>query len=246
MKNYFRIAVVEDEKLHAEMAVTLLETCLAEREAGYCIREFSSAQAFLFEWEQNQAWDALFIDIQMPGLNGMELARKIREENRQVSIIFVTGMTDYLQEGYEVEALYYLIKPVDEKKMRYCVERIFERLDRRGMEKTIVVEAEAKDGRHVLLKILPREIVYIEAFAHNTELHAKESVYCVREGIGMWQKCLPGEEFVSCHRSYLVNLLYVSRLEKNTVVLEDGSELPLSRRSYAAVNQAFIKFYRRE
>ncbi|MDE7247794.1 MAG: LytTR family transcriptional regulator, partial [Lachnospiraceae bacterium] len=93
--------------------------------------------------------------------------------------------------------------------------------------------------------LLPEDIVYIEAFAHNTELYTKEKHYCVREGISVWRERLPGEMFCSCHRSYLVNLSHVVRLEKEAVILYDGRQIPLSRRSYKEVNQAFIRFYSR-
>lgn len=109
MTEGLNIAIVEDEKAHAAVLTHFLEAWAQERNVAYCIREFPNAAAFLFEWEQNQAWNALFFDIQMPGINGVELAKRIRSENRRVAIVFVTGITDYLLQGYEVEALHYLL-----------------------------------------------------------------------------------------------------------------------------------------
>lgn len=249
MTEVLKIAVVEDEKVHAAIIIRFLEDWLKERKTAFCIREFPNAEAFLFEWEQDQTWNALFFDIQMPGLNGIELAKKIRKENRKVAIVFVTGMTDYLLEGYEVEALHYLIKPVDADKIGSCMERIFTRYQEQEKQQAFLTEAEEiVDGQRssrVTLRLLPEDIVYIEAFAHNTELYTREKHYCVRESISVWKERLPEEAFCSCHRSYLVNLLHVVRLEKEAVVLDDGRQVPLSRRSYKDVNQAFIRFYSR-
>ena len=90
---------------------------------------------------------------------------------------------------------------------------------------------------------MPEDIVYIEAAVHNTELHTEDKCYVVREGINAWKERLPEEAFCSCHRSYLVNLLYVSHLEKEAVILDDGRQIPLSRKNSKDVNRAFIRFY---
>lgn len=247
MTEGLKIAVVEDEKLHAEVLIRLLETWLRENRVNFRIREFPDGEAFLFEWEQDQAWDVLFFDIQMPGLNGVDLARRIREENRRIALVFVTGMTDYLLEGYEVEALHYLVKPVDAAKVAACMERVVDRC--RGMENREAILTEAREledgekGSRVTLRLMLEDIVYIEAVAHNTELHTREKCYLVGEGINVWKKRLPEDTFCSCHRSYLVNLFYVAHLEKDAVFLDGGRQIPLSRKHYKDVNLAFIRFY---
>lgn len=242
-----KIAVVEDEKVHAAVLTGFLEAWLKENKVEFCIREFPNAAAFLFEWEQDQAWDVLFFDIQMPGLNGVELARRIRTENRMVGLVFVTGITDYLLEGYEVEALHYLIKPVDPVKIGSCMERVFTRFREQEKREAILTEARelvgSEKSNRITLRLMPEDIVYIEAAVHNTELHTEDKCYVVREGINAWKERLPEEAFCSCHRSYLVNLLYVSHLEKEAVILDDGRQIPLSRKNSKDVNRAFIRFY---
>lgn len=249
MTEGLNIAIVEDEKAHADVLSRFLERWAQERNVAYCIREFPSAEAFLFEWEQNQAWNALFFDIQMSGINGVELAKRIRSENRRISIVFVTGNTDYLLQGYEVEALHYLLKPVDADKIDSCMERILTRYREQEGEKVILMEAReltgGQRGNRVTLRLVPEDILYIEAFAHNTELHTKEKCYFISDGISEWRERLPEETFCTCHRSYLVNLFHVVRLERTAVILDDGRQVPLSKKSYRDVNQAFIHYYSR-
>lgn len=250
MAEKMKIAVVEDEKIHADMLIRLLEAWLKENKVDFCIREFPDAAAFLFDWEQDQSWNVLFFDIQMPGLNGVELARRIRKENRRVALVFVTGVTDYLLEGYEVEALHYLIKPVEAEKIASCMERVSARYHEREKREAILTQARELVGgetnSRVTLRLMPEDIVYIEAVVHNTELHTKDKCYVVREGINIWKERLPEEAFCCCHRSYLVNMLYVAHLEKEAVILDDGRQIPLSRKNSKAVNQAFIRFYSRK
>lgn len=242
-----KIAIVEDDRVHAAVLVRFLETWLREKNIAFCIREFPDAAAFLFEWAQNQAWDALFLDIQMPGLNGVGLAKRIRQDDRRVAIVFVTGITDYLLEGYEVEALHYLVKPVDAEKTAACMERIVSQHYDQERQRVVLTEAEefadGQQNNHVTLRLVPEDILYIEAFAHNTVIYTKDRRYSVREGISAWKKRLSGDVFCTCHRSYLVNLFHVVRLEREAVVLDDGRRVPLSRRNFKEMNQAFIRFY---
>lgn len=140
MTEALNIAIVEDDKVHADITCRLLKEWLIEKDIKHYIKKYISAEAFLFEWEQNQLWDALFLDIQMPGINGMELAKSVREHNNDVSIVFVTGITDYLQEGYEVEALHYLIKPVNEDKISYCMERICKKRENQEKKHMLIIE----------------------------------------------------------------------------------------------------------
>ena len=107
------IAIVEDESIHADLIERYIGDWAKEKHIRCQFRKFPNAESFLFEWEENRIWDALFLDIQMPGTNGVELARQIRTQDGKVAIVFTTGITDYLQEGYELAALHYLIKPLE-------------------------------------------------------------------------------------------------------------------------------------
>lgn len=273
------IAIVEDERTHAEIISEYIEKWAAAKE-GKChdtkchgikcydtkchgikchdikchgilcrISQFPNAESFLFEWEENRVWDVLFLDIQMPGIDGVELARKIREQDDRTAIIFVTGISDYMQEGYEVSALHYLVKPVDASKISACLDRVMKEHGENAKEKMFLLDAEdvteGAPGERKTVKISAKEILYIESFAHETELHTGQGVYRVREGIGTWQKRLADSGFAGSHRSYLVNLLYVLRVEKKEVVLDTEERLPLSRRNRNEFNTAFIRFYSR-
>lgn len=239
------IAIVEDEKVHAELLRKYLLEWLQKNHIHPNISLFGSAEKFLFTWEEDQCFDALFLDIQMPGMNGMELAKRIRGQNPDISLVFTTGITDYLREGYEVAAIHYLVKPLEPEQVADCMERICRK--QKDADKTgFMTEAEderTKERCHV--RFTAGEIQYIEALGHYTRVQTERAAFRLKKGIRQWQDELAGEPFVFSHRSYLVNLSYVSQINKNNIVLDSGKIVPLSRRNWKPFQNAFIRYYER-
>ena len=105
------IAIVEDEPVHSKVLSQYIFTWAKKQNKTVHISTYTNAAAFLFSLE-DRAPDAVFADIQMPGMNGMEMIRKLREKDSEMPVIFTSGLSEYLREGYEVQALHYLIKPI--------------------------------------------------------------------------------------------------------------------------------------
>lgn len=112
-----RVAICEDEPVQAVLLKTLAQRWAAARTVPLTVECFPTAEAFLFCWAEDRGFDLLMLDIQMPGRDGLALAREVRREDRGLPIVFVTGYSDHMGEGYEVAALHYLLKPVDEEKL---------------------------------------------------------------------------------------------------------------------------------
>lgn len=254
------IGIIEDEQIHKELLQGYLNQWSRETKHPLEIDAFPSAESFLFSWEEKKSYDVLFVDIQMKAMNGMDMAKKIRESDRNVAIIFTTGITDYLEEGYEVEALHYLIKPISEEKVRICMNKVKER---NKQKKSLLFEIHGE-----LTKIPEEQIVYIEARGHKTVAELKLSKnlnkmkavkgsenekelkeFCtveLNESFSKIEKQLDEKQFVKCHRSYLCNIALIHHIDKESVHMDSGSEIPVSRRAYSEVNQAFIRYYKRE
>lgn len=234
-----KIAIVEDEREHRELIKKYIEDACESKSIRYQIFEFESGEQFLFENEDIHA-DVAFLDIQMPGISGVDLARKLRENNNDISIVFATGIDDYIEEGYELEAIHYLKKPIDKNKVSLCIDRINKRKD---------------DNRYILIdtndgkcKVNIKNIVSVEAVAHNTMLtvNGKEGFQKVESTFSlgeMEQRLSSFAGFQKTHRSYLVNLTYVKNITKTDVVMDNGNVIPLSRRMYKEVNESFIKYF---
>ena len=197
------------------------------------IQEYASSEQFLFE----QAYDRtqiLFLDIEMEKMDGIALAREIRKHNRQMQIIFVTGYMEYIQEGYDVEALHYLLKPVSQEKIDSVLDRAVERL--KTADAVLLVESGGE-----VLRLPLKEIRFIESNRNYNIIHA-DNDYEVRGTLSELEAKLD-EAFVRVGRSYLVNLNYVRRIGKTELILNTGEKLPVPRGSYKKLNEAFIKYF---
>lgn len=234
-----KIAIVEDEREHRELIKKYIAEACKSKNIQNQIFEFESGEQFLFENEDLDA-DVAFLDIQMPGISGVELARKLREDNKNISIVFATGIDDYIEEGYELEAVHYLRKPIDKNKVLLCMNRVSKLAED---NKYILIDT--NDGKY---KVNIKEIVSVEAAAHNTVIvvSQKEKFRRIESTLSLGEmeqqlSSFPG--FQKTHRSYLVNLLYVKNITKTDVIMDDGSVISLSRRMYKEVNENFIRYF---
>jgi len=237
MPDIINIAIVDDEEVQVQLLTKYVENWACKKNIKLIVDSFYSGESFEFSWSMDKRYDVLLLDIQMPGLNGVELAKKIREEDQIINIIFITAIPDYIGEGYNVEAINYLIKPIDEKKLYECLDRAFEKTPKE--EKVLLVEEQGEIHR-----IVQGDILYIESFGHNLEINTIDERYNIRKNIGNMEKELDDKDFVRCHRSYIVGLRYVKRIGKNELELDNGIIIPVSRRQYAKTNRAFIEYYR--
>lgn len=230
------IAIVEDESAHSSL---LLQYILAWAELrNRTVRTFvyKNAAGFLFSLEDG-APDAVFADIQMPGMNGMEMIRKLRETDNEIPVVFTSGLSEYLLEGYEVQALHYLVKPISEEKVFECMDRVCSRKDTREL-----FAARTEDG---MIRIDLREVNYCEAQGHYVRfVMTNQSEVLVMNSISELEKNLPEETFVRCHRSYLCNLENIKQIVQDSVIFDNGESAPVSRRMYRDLNRKFIEFYK--
>ena len=230
----YNIAVCDDEKPEREYLSALVARWADARGLHAAVAAYDSAEALLFALEGDRSFDILLLDVQMRALDGISLAKTLRKTDDRTQIAFITGHPDFIAQGYEVSALHYLLKPVGERKLFDVLDRAAARLS----EKPRVVTLEV--GR-ISAQVRVDEIYYAEVFSHAIDLHTKTQVYRLYISLNELERLL-GDGFFRCHRSYLVGLSRVRQVTCTAMVLEDGRELPLSRKLYDAANQKFIQF----
>jgi DNA-binding LytR/AlgR family response regulator len=172
----------------------------------------------------------------MKSINGVDLAKRIRKDNETVQIIFITGFPDFMAEGYEVSALNYLMKPVREEKLFEVLDKARKSLHRK--QRSILITSDGEVHR-----ISIGQIMLCESFAHRTVITTKTKIYDVKLPISELESQLD-DTFIRCHRSYIAAINHISRISKTDVLLDNGKKIPLSRRLYDEVNQAFIKYFK--
>ena len=231
----YRVAIVDDSTTDAEFVQHILNSWADLRQANIQAEVFPSAEAFLFRYAEDKGWDILLLDIEMGNMDGVALAKKIRQDNESVQMVFVTGFADYISEGYEVAALHYLMKPVKQDKLFAVLDRAIA-----VMQKTERVILLPVGGEMLRLPI--SQVQYVEAFSHTIAIITGTDTIQVKMPISEVEKLL-GEEFIRCHRSYLVGLKHIARLSKTEVILDSGKTLPLSRGAAPLVHKAFISYY---
>lgn len=215
------IAYCEDEKIQKEILEELL--C---RWGKVNLVWYESAEQMLFECDGRYPFDLIILDIQMRNQNGMELARQIRRADPQVPLLFLTATKEYVFEGYEVNALRYLIKPIQPSQLF-----------------AILGEIQASTKRSILLngnRIDLNALVYVEAEAHYCHLVFED--HRQKEKIGIRElKTMLDDSFVMIHRSYLANIAKVDQIRREE--LSAGSfTLPVARSQLKTVSEAFIEY----
>ncbi len=229
----YKVAICDDVDMDRQHICGMVRRWAKASGLDVRIYEFPSAESFLFQYAEEKDYDILLLDVEMRGMSGIDLAKTIRAMRGRVEILFITSHFEYIAEGYEVDALHYLGKPVAEQKLFEVLSRA---LDRRRVEPPSVVIS--CDGETV--KLFEEDILYVESFAHYIEIHTRLGVYKVKEGIASFEKKLSGD-FYRAHRSYLLNLKAVERISRADVTVAGGARIPLARGKYDEVNRAFIE-----
>ncbi|MCL2840824.1 MAG: LytTR family DNA-binding domain-containing protein [Defluviitaleaceae bacterium] len=231
----FSIGICDDEAIEVKFLTKLIHEWAETQDIIVYITSYANAEAFLMS--SNVIPDILLLDIQMGKMDGMALAKHIRQSNAHVQFIFITGFTDYMSQGYEVDALHYLIKPIKEEQLFAMLTKAVERLSK---EDDFLLVQTREDN----MRLRHKDIFYIEAFAHYILIVLENKTIETRAKISEIENLL-NDGFVRCHRSYIVGLRHINRIGKTEIILDNGQSIPLSRRLYNEVNQTFIKFHMR-
>lgn len=235
----YRLAVCEDDGLVRREICRLCEEILTEEGIKYIIYPYASAEEL---WktmiEGELQFQLLILDIEMDGMSGMELAKRLRAEGNRISIIFVTGSEEYLKTGYLVQPIDYLMKPINKERFRHALKTDWKL---NHFPETVMIQSRGKNTRIKL-----SEILYAESENHTVTIHfvsqGEEVLYSSLKEV---EKVLPAYNFARSHNSYLINLEYVETVTRTKVCLKGGQVVPIGRMYYKEFQNALVWYMNR-
>lgn len=236
-----RIAIVDDDKDFCGKAEEIVQNFFKEIEEAVSVKRYTDGNALLDELKLRRSYDIYFLDVEMPKINGLDLAREIKSMEADADIVFLSAYEKYAISSYKVRAYYYILKEECAGEIPVVLKRIWqERL-------------EARKDYYVIHNSLYGKRMWLNDIVHLLR-EKKYVVFCCTGGkeyrergsLGEIYSRLPHDRFVYIDRGYIVNLKHVSDWDGDTIRLDTGSELTVSRRMNSAFKDALLKFWREE
>ena len=185
------------------------------------IKLYSQARQFLFDYSEEKDFDILLLDIEMPEVSGVQLAKQIRRDNTHVQIIFITGFYEYFSDGFDVSALHYLIKPVDGSRLHPVLDRAADNLSFR--QRSVLLSTADGD-----IKVSLADILYLEADRMHVIAHTAQGDFRSRVSLAKLMEQLD-DTFFKVHRSYVVGLKFIKKITRTEITMQNGVKCTVKR-----------------
>lgn len=228
-----RIGICEDNEWEKLSLRNEIELCLCNRNVCHEIYDYPGATEFL---EEGRAFDLVFLDIDMPGMNGIHLGKKIREANKKVKIIYVTGHAEYTYAAYDVHAFSYLLKPLDGVALR---QKIVEMLEYLSDQSGPMMALKTMDGT---LLIEPERVYYFEFVDRKIKVVTDQQEYIMKGALSQLAESIRLFGFEMPHQSFIVNMYHIRQIISYKIYLVNKAELPLAEKKSASFKAIYNDF----
>ena len=228
------IAIIEDNTDDKDALCSYIEAYCSEHYFVVDVKTFCSGEELLESFKPG-AFDLLFVDVFLPGMTGVDTARKIRETDRDCLLVFITVSSDFAMDGFLVQASGYVVKPIDSVKMANAMHAcrfVFERNRR-----TIALPYR-KDNIYVSIA----DLLYVETKGKDIIFHMKSGELRTRLSLRTLEEHLGGIPFLRCNRSFIINMNYVDRMQKDDFVMRNGDVVPIRKNNRGEIKIAMTKF----
>ncbi len=225
----YRIAVCDDEKVFRGKLINVIR----EYDDNICLKEYMSGDQLL---QSGEIFDLVFLDIEMPGNNGMVTAMKLRERDSETKIVFLTSHKECVYEAFKVKAFRFLNKPISAARVR---EVLVDFVSEQREKETILINQKGK-----VFEVAISQVVYLEAFGDGTYIYDNQGrVYSSTLQLREWEEKLSGKGFYRIHKSFIVSFLYVKCRENELLTLKGiDVTLKISRRNVGKFAEAYLEY----
>lgn len=230
------IAVCDDEPAMLKDIGALVGRYMKGRGVGYEAVFFTNGEQLL---ESGQSFDIVLLDICLGGMDGIETARKLRKDQKDCCLIFITALREYVFDAFDVEAAQYLIKPVSSEKLWAVLDKALERMQKNENDTILIYR------RQGYIKLRLSEIYYCESLNHQVAIYTCGNVQHCYGKIEEIARQL-NEDFYRCHRSYICNMWHVQGYQKGFAYFPNGESIPVAKRRQPEFTEALLRFQRRE
>ena len=229
-----RIAICDDEKQICELLKEKIEKYFFSKDTEFSIRIFLNGEEVL-QSDLNEI-DILFLDVDMPGRNGMETAKAIRKQNKEMIIVFLTAYSEFVFESFKVDAFRYLIKPVNNQELLETLDAVCDKFSK--IEDILTFQFQNETYR-----IKYSDIIYIEGMRDKIWIYCKDRTYRWRGTMKNLEEILEDKIFFQIHRSYIINMNKIKKYNSQKITLEGGYEVPVSKYRLNEFKEEYIRFW---
>ncbi|MEA5083226.1 MAG: LytTR family DNA-binding domain-containing protein [Lachnospiraceae bacterium] len=228
------IGICDDCKKDIELLTRYIEQYIDTLHLDYTLSTFESGEDFL-ESIPTKKYDMVFLDIYMKEKTGVETARILRKTDQSCLIIFTTSSLDHALDGFEVGAVHYLVKPLSYEDVQIGLNRCKQLFAQ--AEKYI----EVKTGR-VITPILIKDIVFAEVYGNTVLIHTNSEEIKAYISLDELAKLLPADIFLRCHRSYVVNMNFISSQDGSDFILKSGTKIPIPKKEIQLMRKYYTDY----
>ncbi|MDR1702106.1 MAG: LytTR family DNA-binding domain-containing protein [Sporomusaceae bacterium] len=228
----YQVAICEDEKIFSEMLEKMCRDIFSDLDIEYHLEIFDSGANFLASFKEKQ-YDLILLDIIMPEIKGIDLARQIRTHDHNATIIFITSHQDYALEGYDVNARHYLLKPPDKS--------VLERLIRTDYYDKFQVRFLIFKSGSQNLRVPLKDIICLETVGRRVAVTLPDRIVYFPGKLSELLAKLPQTEFIRCHQAFAINLANMRELSQQMAIATTGQATPISRAFKKEVQKAFLQ-----
>lgn len=230
----YRIAICDDDTFYLNNIADKVSKIFKDRRQSIHMDKFTNSADLLETIQTGTDYKLIFLDIQFPQSNGVDAARKIKSINPDTDFVFLSTTSDYALESFDVAPLYYITKPEDDLKLEEAVKRFL----RKNSINKITIKTRSK-----VISIDIDSIIYFEIMGHSILMHTLDNVkYELKGTLKELESIIPTAQFARVHKSYIVNLKYITKIERYKITLRTDLTIPISKLKYNDLQNQFIEY----